>query len=314
MTDIKYDSADKEAALLADALLVIKSDAKFSRTFHDGMLSTQELLSTLQDFLKNDSSAELTIENRKKIAEAINLMIVLHIDQKDRPDGPPYLSHTMNVPRRLIREYGVRDPEMIIAALLHDSVEDQVEKLSERSVSNETEPRARALDFIEHKFGKRVRYIIQELSNPEDGGEELKAKKATMTEQEIAHAKMGIYKKYVQSMISKINPEIGKPDAGIALIKFADFSDNALNLHNISERNTDGELDSEKLGKKVKLCVKYAPVIDVFIERVSQEDLAALLGDNFQSTVERLQKGKAYIDAFLARPEALTEKHRLIGE
>lgn len=314
MQDIENDQTSKDAALFNEALSTMKSDAKFSHTFHDGVISTNELIDKLHDFLKNDSTAELTSEARKNIQDAMKLMIILHIDQKDRPDGPPYLSHTSNVPRRLIEEYGVRDPKMIIAALLHDSVEDQVEKLSERSMSNEVEPRLRALDYIEQRFGARVRYIITELSNPEEGGDELKAKKATMSEQEIARAKMDIYKEHVRSMISKENPETGKPDAGVALIKLADFSDNALNLHNINEHGVDGEIDAKKLARKVKLCVKYAPVIDVFIERVSQDDLAGLLGDKLQSTINNLQKGKAYIDTFLQTLEAQQAKKELLGE
>lgn len=303
-----------DAALLKRVLSTMKVDGKFSQSFHDGVLSTETLLGKLQSFLAFDRSAEITDETRKKISEALDLMLILHIDQKDRPDGPPYLSHTMNVARRLIEEYGVRDPEMIIAALLHDSVEDQVEKLSKRYTGNETDPRLRALGYIEQRFGKRVSYIIQELSNPEEGGEALKEKKATMTEQEIARAKMGVYKDHVRSMITKVNPETGRPDAGIALIKLGDFSDNALSLHNISERSADGEIDAKKLNKKVKLCVKYAPVIDVFIDRIAQDDLAALLGNKLLSTVQQLQKGKAYIEEFLGTPEARVEKKKLLGE
>lgn len=313
MTASGNDRERHDMALLKRALSTMKIDGKFSRTFHDGVLSTDALFGKLQSFLAFDRSVEITDESRKKISEALDLMIVLHIDQKDRPDGPPYLSHTMNVARRLIEEYGVRDPEKIIAALLHDSIEDQAEKLSDRYTGDETDTRLRALGYIEQRFGKRVRYIIQELSNPEEGGEELKAKKASMTEQEIARAKMDIYKEHVRSMITKINPETGEPDAGIALIKLGDFSDNALNLHNISERGSDGEIDAKKLSKKVKLCVKYAPVIDIFIDRIAQEDLAALLGNKLISTVQQLQKGKAYIDEFLATPEALAEKKKLLG-
>ncbi len=313
MTYPEYNKI-RDAELLSDALATMKSDAKFSHTFHDGVPPTRDLLHTLHDFLKDDSVEELTPEARKKITEAMDLMIILHVDQKDRPDGPPYLSHTTNVARRLIEEYGVSDPELIIAALLHDSVEDQVEKLSERSSSTETEPRLRALDYIEQRFGKRVRYIVAELSNPEGGGEELKARKATMTEHDIARAKMDIYKEHVRSMVTKVNFETGKPDVGIALIKLGDFSDNALSLHRISERNEAGEIDQKKLGKKVKLCVKYAPVIEVFIERISQDDLEAVLGDKRESVIEALQGGRAYIDAFLQTPEAQAEKKKLLGE
>ncbi len=312
MTQEEVTQSFRDASLLERAQKALITDQKFSKNFHGGVRSTIDLLTRVQGSFRSDPT-DPTIPD-KKMTEAMNLMVILHIDQKDRPDGPPYLSHTTNVARRLIEEYGVSDPELVIAALLHDSVEDQVEKLSERSSSTETEPRLRALDYIEQRFGKRVRYIVAELSNPEDGGEELKARRVTMTEQEIARAKMDIYKEHVRSMVTKVNPETGKPDVGIALIKLGDFSDNALNLHNISERNTDGEIDEKKLSKKVKLCVKYAPVIEVFMERISQDDLGAVLGDKRQSVTEALQRGKAYIDAFLQTPKAQQEKRKLLGE
>lgn len=41
-----------------------------------------------------------------------------------RAQGTPYVTHPVRVARILRREYGIRDPEVLAAALLHDVVED----------------------------------------------------------------------------------------------------------------------------------------------------------------------------------------------
>lgn len=42
----------------------------------------------------------------------------------DRRQREPYLNHLLRVAIRVISHYGVRDAEVVCAALLHDAVED----------------------------------------------------------------------------------------------------------------------------------------------------------------------------------------------
>lgn len=61
----------------------------------------------------------------------------------------PYIVHPIGVARSLWEEGGVRSVNVLVAALLHDTLED-----------TETTP-----EEIENLFGKRVRKTVQELSN-----------------------------------------------------------------------------------------------------------------------------------------------------
>ena len=65
-------------------------------------------------------------------------------DQK-RKSGDAYVSHPCQVALILVEELGVRDPETLAAAMLHDTVEDVPE------VTNET---------IRELFGRNVEAIV----------------------------------------------------------------------------------------------------------------------------------------------------------
>jgi (p)ppGpp synthase/HD superfamily hydrolase len=66
---------------------------------------------------------------KKRVQDAMVLALEIHKNQRPRPDGP-YLYHILRVINRIVEEYMITDPELVIAALLHDSVEDQAEKLA----------------------------------------------------------------------------------------------------------------------------------------------------------------------------------------
>jgi len=118
-----------------------------------------------------DSNDEYTTEQKehykKKVEEAMNLALEIHKDQKPRPDGP-YVNHILRVSNRIVEEYGIKDPELVISALLHDSVEDQAKKLAELVTNTENiSEREKALLFVKNNFGERVSKIVSKLSNPE---------------------------------------------------------------------------------------------------------------------------------------------------
>ena len=64
-------------------------------------------------------------------------------------EGAPYIHHCIEVAHTLAEHGGVTDPEVLAAALLHDTLED-------------TETTA---DEIEREFGARVRGIVEEVSD-----------------------------------------------------------------------------------------------------------------------------------------------------
>ena len=207
----------------------------------DFVKNTREnIISKMNSFIDSEESysPEQKEQYRGKIEKAINLAMEIHKDQKPRPDGP-YVNHILRVANRLIEEYGINEPELVMAALLHDSVEDQAAKLTSLlPVDSKIESeRAAALLFIRNEFGERAEKIVFKLSNPEREPEGSSAEERNI-----------IYKEHVKDAIE---------DEDVLPIKLSDFSDNGLNLNAVS--------DSER---RLKLSKKYLPVMEVFVERL----------------------------------------------
>ncbi len=80
----------------------------------------------------------------KVFFEALDFAEQAHADQL-RKSGDPYILHPCNVARILAEEMDIRDPEILAAALLHDTVED---------VKDVT------LEVIGERFGKNVEAIV----------------------------------------------------------------------------------------------------------------------------------------------------------
>jgi len=66
--------------------------------------------------------------DRARLERALDLATRLHAG--DRRDREPYLNHLLRVAIRIISHYGVHDPDVICAALLHDAVEDHPDELA----------------------------------------------------------------------------------------------------------------------------------------------------------------------------------------
>jgi (p)ppGpp synthase/HD superfamily hydrolase len=180
-----------------------------------------------------------------RIESALNLMLEIHADQDNRPDGSPYVEHLLDVATSVINIMDQKDPDQVIGALLHDSVEDQAEKLAQKnqnvSLNSITE---NALDFIGIKFGERVQKIVRELTNPDF--------EKLLKERGLEASVDNRNKLYVEHVTQAIS------DPDIILIKYSDFSGNAMHLDQI----TDPE-------RKLKLARKYHPVFQSFIDRFS---------------------------------------------
>lgn len=127
---------------------------------------------------KEISEFRESIKNRfskkdfEKISEALDLMLYLHCEQEDRMDGNPYIIHPLEVASDLVNKYEIIDADLIIAALLHDSVEDQSQKIIEKfsdedaDKMSEEELQNKAFDIISEQYGKRVERIVKGMTNP----------------------------------------------------------------------------------------------------------------------------------------------------
>lgn len=65
----------------------------------------------------------LPVQSRKKIAHALAFAQTAHAGQF-RDDGAPYVIHPIRVALSLVKEFDYTSPSLIVAALLHDVVED----------------------------------------------------------------------------------------------------------------------------------------------------------------------------------------------
>ncbi len=195
---------------------------------------------------KNVAKTNFEDKDCKRILNALDLMLSLHCEQEDRIDGKPYIIHPLEVADDLINKYNVNDPDLIIAALLHDSVEDQIYKLldiessnNELKITNKEELRNNAFSVIGSIYGKKVENIIKELTNPDFNQiiKELKLKG-------IQKNKTDLYEEHIKEVIKTPNTFV---------VKLSDFMRNAGNI--------------PKEGQKRDYFIKkYGPVIkNIFI-------------------------------------------------
>lgn len=198
--------------------------------------------------------------DHSKIHEAVNVATFLHRKQtravrKNLP-RTPYIEHPLRNALRLMR-WGVTNPALIIAAVLHDTVEDGLEEILTEYVGMKTiyddveMNRAIALEWIEEVFGRQVRYIVAKMTNPIEEGEPTPEEKREN------------YASHVEEAITA--------DVFVYLCKLADFTDNATGLYHNATLDADNKMSSTKAidvrnNKMVKrLAEKYRPVVELFI-------------------------------------------------
>lgn len=180
------------------------------------------------------------------VERAIELSLRCHRDQKDRPNGSPYVEHPAEVAHNVVEWTEPLDPELVVAALLHDSVEDQAAVLCEVG-EQPTVDRASAFAVIESVFGARVRTLVAHLTNPEPSGNP------------SPEEKRAAYLGHVQELAADA------PDA--YCVKLADLWTNALRL--------DGIADD---GHRRNLTRKYRPVLEDALTRLQAAPPSPIAG------------------------------------
>jgi (p)ppGpp synthase/HD superfamily hydrolase len=188
----------------------------------------------------------------ERIKRALHLMLQVHFQQKDRPDGQPYINHPLDVALSVLNEYQIYDPNILIAALLHDSVEDQTEAViawADHNVAYKEAPRVEyALRVIEGLFGRDVAELVGTLTNPDFDAE---AERLTADKEEKDNIKIQLYLQHIESIYDD--------NVSAFVIKLADFSHNALHLDVLEEGPRKNWLRS-----------KYWPVILMISHRLQE--------------------------------------------
>ena len=174
----------------------------------------------------------------ERMATAARWAIACHLGQTDRPDGAPYLQHVTSVAARVVRWHPAPTGELAAAALLHDSVEDQPAKLTELGGGED------ALAAVASELGPRVAAMVKALTNP-PFDEAVAAAGHVPGTPAFRAVKLLRYAEHFIELLAG-------DDGEVALIKLADFTDNALSLDGVQAANP---------GRYARLVRKYRPCV-----------------------------------------------------
>jgi (p)ppGpp synthase/HD superfamily hydrolase len=175
-------------------------------------------------------------DERHQLERALVLAAQLHAD--DRRTREPYLNHLLRVAIRIIRYYGVRDVDVLIAALLHDAVEDHPEELAGTAGGQPFEvATAAAVAELARLFNPRVAELVRAVTNPEFDPA------LDRNEQYVSHVAQSLDR---------------HPWARV--IKVSDFTDNGVGVIHTTGRKAHSS------------AAKYRPLVPTFREMIGRAD------------------------------------------
>jgi (p)ppGpp synthase/HD superfamily hydrolase len=180
-----------------------------------------------------------------RVFAAVSAAAFLHRNQtrSNRGNLPrtPYIEHPLRGTMRLIR-WGVTDPEILIASLLHDTIEDCSEDIVRHFLRidpmdvTDIEMRRYVTEWMTDTFGARATRIVLSVTNPAfTPGATRQQKNA----QYVAHVREAITDR-----------------AEVFLVKFSDFVDNACGLPHNNVAGNEGMVS--------RLASKYLPLVAIF--------------------------------------------------
>lgn len=200
-----------------------------------------------------------SLPDRDRLHDALTLATELHRD--DTYGNEPYINHLLRVAIRISSHYEVRDPDVVIAGLLHDSVEDHPAELAGTHPGTPTEA---ALAGLTARFGTRVAELVAAVTNP-----------APLPAVD-RHAQ---YRRHVAAELEK------SPWARV--VKISDFTDNGVGIL---------YADAPTM---TKLAAKYRPLVGVYRSLVKRTDTP--LADSVkQHILTQLDSAAQRFDAILA--------------
>lgn len=229
-------------------------------------------------------TAEANGMDAEQFSGTLEFASLLHAGQKRRNRGnhetTPYIEHPLRVAYRLIR-LGVRDNDIITAAMLHDTVEDCaqtfVKNFTNIEECSEEDAREHLRAHIEQTYNPRVAKIVMSVTNA--------YKTNTQARTQTQEEKYAEYKKHLEDEI------VDNPEA--TLVKWGDFSDNAGGLHHN---------DVPGFEKRIKrMASKYIGCIDIFRQEFKKPGMP-IPPESTQHVLDQL-------DRIEARLKGLIEKY-----
>jgi len=167
---------------------------------------------------------------RATLVEALDLAARLHAG--DRRVREPYLNHLLRVAIRIIRYYGVRDVDVLTAALLHDAVEDHPSELAGLAHGTHTELTEAALAELARRFNPRVAELVRSVTNPEYDPDRDRHEQ---------------YRAHVTESLER--------DPWARVIKVSDFTDNGVGVvHTTLDKATSAATPEERIHRATRSC------------------------------------------------------------
>lgn len=174
---------------------------------------------------------------RRRLTEALSLATELHAE--DRRTREPYLNHLLRVAIRIIRYYHIRDIDVLIAALLHDAVEDHPHELAGRTRDGASwaEVTDAAIAALARRFNPRVAGLVRSVTNPQF---------------DPRHDRNEQYRSHVTASLER--------DPWARVIKVSDFTDNGVGVIHATA------------AKARTSATKYRPLVPAFRELIGRAD------------------------------------------
>lgn len=187
-----------------------------------------------------------SLDSAQKVISAISLATELHspdIRYGEKGGLKAYIVHPLRNTLRLIR-LGVSDIPLLMASVLHDTVEDHPFELAAKAhvtTKDETTARDSALSFLANTYGTETAKIVEGMSNP------IIADKGMTREQFVE-----VYLDHIRTATK---------DPKVFTCKVSDLIDNAVGL--IHEENMKPE-------RLLRMARKYYPAIEIMLARLEQ--------------------------------------------
>ncbi|WP_024805494.1 HD domain-containing protein [Nocardia sp. BMG51109] len=228
-----------------------------------GILSVMPLHTISDVHGESGLRQRLELESEKlpepeRVGAALGLASELHRD--DRYGREPYVNHLLRVAIRIVSHYEVRDTEVVMAGLLHDTVEDHGPELAGARTGPVTE---NALAEVGERFGGRVASLVAAVTNPP---------------RDPAVDRHAQYREHVTSSLAR-NP-------WARVVKISDFTDNGVGILYATGPAMH------------RLATKYRPLTDVYRELVTRAD-TPLAAHVKRHILDQLDRADERFDAIL---------------
>lgn len=199
------------------------------------------------------SEAGLGGTDLRRMESALDFAAYAHRDDTRQTRGnmprAPYIEHPLRGALRLVR-YGVTNADVLIATVLHDTIEDHASDIALsylNLITSERDARLAVQQLLVDEYGADVARLVFAVSNP-------------LADRWLTRAEKN------QMYVAHVLAVTAAPD--VFLVKFTDFVDNALSLHHTLDTNQ---------AMVQRLATKYLPLLPAFSARLSEPDLAPLV-------------------------------------